>query len=102
MHWHKIIITEKAVGLGALERAHDAFVKRMLEYAGNKEMAVFDCMNEERSETILYISPMMALVSLRELNEFSAHETVAPSGNEPEFNVLVSADESAAFSLIRS
>lgn len=102
MLWYKITLTEKAVSLGALEKAHDAFAKKMLEYLGDKDMAVYDCENKEGSETILYISPKMALVSPRELVEFSAQETAAPSGNEPEFDVFVSGDDSAAFDLIRS
>jgi hypothetical protein len=102
MPWYKIMLTERAVGLGALEKAHDAFAKKMLEYIGHSEMAVFDCKNEERSNTILYISPKMALVSPRELAEFSAQETPPPFGNEPEFDVLVSANESAALALIRN
>lgn len=102
MSWYKITLTEKAVGHGVLEKAHDAFAKKMLEYLGDKDLAVFDCKNVEGSETILYVSPKMALVSPRALAEFSAQETAAPSGNEPEFDLFVSGNDSAAFDLIRS
>ena len=100
MPWYKIILPSKTVGHGALERAHAVFNKKFLEYRGDREMAVFDSTDEDWSETILYISPKLALVSPAELADFSAQETEVPSGNEPEFCPLICADEDAALALI--
>ena len=100
MPWYKIILPSKAIGHGALERAHAVFNKKFLEYRGDREMAVFDSTDEDRSETILYISPKLALVSPTELADFSAKETEAPSGNESEFCSLICTDEEAASALI--
>lgn len=102
MHWYKIILTENEVGLGALERAYDVFTKKMFEHADSTEIAVFDCKDHEATTTILYISPKMALISPREIVEFSAVESGPPTGDEHEFGVLVARDDATALNLIRS
>lgn len=102
MLWYKITFAEKEVAYGALEKAHTAFVSKMLEYPGDKNMAVFISKNEEGSENILHVSPKMAFVSPCELAEFSAQKSAAPSSDEPEFGILVADDDSAAWSLIHA
>lgn len=99
MPWHKITFSNAQVARGLLGAALDAFQKKMMRFGGDPEMVVFDSIDDEMTTT-LYISPKMSLISQVELAQFSATESHAPTGVEPDLDVLVASDDNAAWSLV--
>lgn len=100
MNWHKITLSSAQVGSGLLESAHKSFHQKMMDFAGDPDMVVFDSTDNELT-TMLFISPKMSLVSPYELARFSAVESSTPTGAEPDLDVLIASDAKAAWSLIR-
>lgn len=99
MPWHKIIFSSAQVGSGVLDAAHKNFQKKMTDFSGDPELVVFDSTDDQMTTT-LYISPKMSLISPVELAHFSARESPAPTGAEPDLDVLVASDDKAAWCLV--
>jgi hypothetical protein len=100
MQWHKITLSSAQVGSGMLEGAQKSFQRKLIEFAADSEMVIFDSTDADLTTT-LYISPKMSLVSPAELAHFSATESPAPTGTEPDLRVLVAIDDDDAWCLVR-
>jgi hypothetical protein len=101
MQWHKITLSSAQVSSGMLEGAQKSFQQKLIELAADSEMVVFDSTDADLTTT-LYISPKMSLVSPAEIAHFSATESPAPNGTEPDLDVLVALNDNVAWCLVRN